>query len=188
MNPTEIQQTVQMQAIMGIIEMVVMVFILIFLVYLMLRLSSIFRKQDKLPGIHDKILEKRITVYTGTIAKLYDILCFYLYIGNWVEVSPVDLIRLKVELDKHTHTYAPLFPDELIQKIEEFSKLCFIIPSGWEHDVKIKSLYELRARHHLAWEESWSDYFDTKNVVEATKLKEKYKDLIESFKNYLMVP
>jgi hypothetical protein len=188
MNLTEIQQTVQLQAVMGIIEMVVMVFILIFLVYLMLRLSSIFRKQDKLPGIHDKILEKRITVYAGIIAKLYDILCFYLYTGNWAEITPVDVIRLKRELDKDLNSYAPLIHDDLIRDIQEFNKLCFISVSGWEHDIKIKSSYELRERHQGVWEDTWREYFDTKNVVEATKMKEKYDKVVDSFKMNLMLP
>jgi len=188
MNLTEIQQTIQLQTVVEIIEMAVMVFILIFLVYLILRLSAIFRKQDNEQGINQKIIDKRIAVFDKVATKLYDILCFYLYMGNWVEISPVDVIKLKRELERDTNIYTPLFSDELIDKIQEFNQLCFITLSGWEHDVKIKSLYELREEHNLEWEDNWYRYFDTNNVVEATMMKEKYDDLMDSFKRYLALP
>lgn len=186
MNVTEIQQTIQLQAVVEIIEMAVMVFILIFLVYLILRLSALFRRQDNERGTNQKILEKRIAVFDRMATKIYDILCFYLYTGNWVEITPVDVIKLKRELEKETNIYAPLFSDELIVMIQEFNRLCFITPSGWEQDVKIKSQYEQREEHNLEWEDNWYRYFDTNNVVEATKMKEKYDDLMESFTRYLV--
>ena len=187
MNLNEIQQTVQMQAIIGIIEMVVMVFILIFLIYLILRLSNLFRKQDNERTISEKILETRIIIYDRIAARLYDITCFFLYTGNWVEISPVDILRLKREIDRDTNIYSPFFTEELGNKMREFQQGCFISATGWEHDVKIKSLYDLREKHNRDWEEEWIHYFDTNNVVEAVKLKEKYEDLINTFKNYLML-
>jgi hypothetical protein len=187
MNLNEIQQTVQMQAILGIIEMVVMVFILIFLIYLILRLSNLFRKQDNERTISEKILEKRIAVYDIIAVKLYHIMCFFLYTGNWVEISPVEILRLKRELDRDTNIYGPLFDEELVGKFQEFHQQCFISASGWEQDVKIKSLYDLRVKHNMDWEEDWAHYFDTNNVVEAIQLKEKYDKLIDSFKQYLLL-
>ena len=77
--------------------------------------------------------------------------------------------------------------DELSGKIQDFHQQCFISSSGWEHDVKLKSLYDLREKHNAEWEEEWFRYFDTNNVVEAIKMKEKYDDLIDTFKRNLML-
>ena len=188
MNLNEIQQTVQMQAIIGIIEMVVMVFILIFLIYLILRLSALFKQQDNNRNISEKIIETRIIIYDRISTSLYDIMCFFLYTGNWVEITPADILRLKREIDRDANIYSPFFTEELINKIREFQQRCFISATGWEHDVKIKSLYDLREKHNRDWEEEWVHYFDTNNVVEAVKLKEKYDELTDTFKRYLLLP
>ena len=109
-------------------------------------------------------------------AKLYDILCFYCYVGNWTDITPVDIINLKGELNKDMNLYSQLFSEEISSKYEDFIQLCFISSSGWEHDTKIKSLYELRQKHNVKWDDGWIEYFDPKNVIEAVKMRERYNE------------
>jgi hypothetical protein len=60
--------------------------------------------------------------------------------------------------------------------------LCFVTYSGWEHEEKIKSLYELRRENYQEWDDNWYQFFDTKNIADAIKVKEKYNELLEFFK------
>ena len=136
---------------------------------------------------NQKIVEKRIEVYDRIAPKLNDIFCFYCYIGNWNEITPVAVLRLKRELDKDMNIYASLFSDDISTKYVVFKQLCFVSMSGWEHDEKIKPYYELRQQNNLNWDDGWIQYFDTNNVVEAIKIKERYNELIGSFKEDLVM-
>jgi len=85
------------------------------------------------------------------------------------------------------HVYASLFSESLGQKYAAFKQLCFVSKSGWEQDEKIKSYFELRQQNNVDWKDGWIQYFDPNNVVEATKIKERYDELVESFKEDLIV-
>jgi hypothetical protein len=132
-----------------------------------------------------RIYEKRMGIYDRMGPKLNDLFCFYCYNGNWKEITPMDVIRIKKELDKEINTHAPLFSDDLGKKYTGFVQLCFVAHSGWEHEEKIKSHYEIRQESNAEWKEDWIPYFDTNNVVDAIRMKERYDELIESFKKNL---
>jgi hypothetical protein len=136
---------------------------------------------------NQKIVEKRIEIYDKMVPKLNDLICFYCYIGNWSEISPKSVLRLKRELDKEMNIYASLFSDDLSKKYLEFKQLCFVSTSGWEQDEKIKSYYELRQQNIPDWDNAWNQYFDTNNVIEAIKIRERYDALIEAFKEDLIL-
>jgi len=157
-------------------------FIIAFLVFRYKRIiKGLNRKQD----LDQRILEKRLEAYDRMGPKLNDIFCFYCYNGNWKEISPVDVLSFKRELDKDFHVSTPLFSTEIGEKYTDFMRLCFVSFSGWEHEEKIKSLYELRQEHNAEWKDDWIQFFDTKNVVEAVIVKETYDELVTSFKKDL---
>jgi hypothetical protein len=146
------------------------------------------RKITKLKTKHQanqKTLEKRIEIYDRMGPMLNDLFCFFCYNGNWKELTPIDIMGLKRELDKDINVYAPLFSEELSLKYMAFIQLCFVAHSGWEHEEKIKSLYELRQQHAAEWNDDWILFFDTNNVLDAIKMKEHYDELIDSFKKDL---
>lgn len=157
-------------------------FIIAFLVF---RYKKIIKGLDKKHQTNQKLVEKRIEIYDRIGPKLNNIYCFYSYNGNWKEISPPDIVRLKKELDKDINVNTPLFSNDVNEKYVDFMRLCFVAFSGWEHDEKIKSLYELRKDNNAAWNDDWIPYFDTNNVVEAVKLKERYDLLTKSFKKDL---
>ena len=43
-------------------------------------------------------------------------------------------------------------------------------------------LYEIRQEHYVDWNDDWIQFFDTKNVIDAIKMKESYNELIDYFK------
>lgn len=181
MSLPEIQQTGQIWtgleiAILGIVTLTPII-----IVFLAFRFNRIIKRLEK-QWSNQKIIEKRIEIYDRIVPKLYDIICFYCYSGNWKEITPIDIMKLKRELDEDFNIYAPLFSDDLITKYNDFMTFCFISFTGWEHDAKIKSLFEHRQENNIEWNEEWIQYFDTKNVVEPQKMKETYGELMESFK------
>lgn len=185
MNSQEIQQAEQIWNSLKIPIMIIAglaPFIITFLVFRYKRIIKVLKEKQQ---INQKVVEKRMEVYDRIGPKLNDIFCFYCYNGNWKEISPIDILSFKRELDKDINVSTPIFSNDISEKYNSFMRLCFVSFSGWEHEEKIKSLYELRKEHNAEWDDDWIQFFDTKNVVEAVKVKEMYNELIESFKKDL---
>ncbi len=185
MSSPEIQLTDQIWNSLKIAILIIATLAPIIIAFLVFRYNRIIKRLNKKHQTNQRIVEKRIEIYDRIGPKLNDILCFYCYSGNWKEITPIDIIRLKKELDKDIKIYTPLFSNDLSKKYIDFIHLCFVSFSGWEHKEKIKSLYEIRQEHNVEWNDDWIQFFDTNNVIEAIKMKERYIELIESFKKDL---
>jgi hypothetical protein len=157
------------------------------IVVLAFRFNKALKQLDKKQWTNQKIIEKRIEIYDKIVPKLNDILCFYCYVGNWKEIKPKNVIRLKRELDKDLNIYAPLFSDSLTKKYCEFIHLCFKSFSGWGLDAKIRSLFENRQAFNAEWNNEWIDYFDTDDVLKPEIILEKYSELMSKFKEDLII-
>lgn len=157
----------------------------VIITFLVIRFNRIKNRLIRLHQTNQRLVEKRIEIYDRIGPKLNDILCFLTYTGNWKVLTPPDIIHFKRDLDKDIKTNTPLYSDDLIKKYDSFMQLCFVSFSGWEHNEKIKSLYELRQEHIQEWKKEWIPFFDTNNVVEGIKLKERYDELMTSFKRDL---
>ena len=131
---------------------------------------------------NQKLVEKRIEVYERIGPKFNDILSFFCYTGNWNEMTPMDIMQLKRELDKEIQIHTPVFSEELNEKYNALMQLCFVAFTGWEHNEKIKSLYELRRDNNPDWKDDWATFFDTNNVVEGVLVKERHDNLMAFFK------
>lgn len=157
----------------------------VIIVFLMIRYNRIIKRLKEVQLDNQKIIEKRTEVFSRLGPQLHDILSFFLYTGNWKKLAPTDLLELKRKLDKDITINAPLFSNDLMAMYKGFMQLCFISFSGWEHEEKIKSQYELRQEKSVGWDSEWIDYFDTNNVVEGVKLKESYDKLMQCFQEEL---
>ena len=185
MSSPETQLTEQIWNSLKIAIMIIAILAPIIIAFLAIRFNRTIKRLKMKHQTNQRIVEKRIEIYDRIGPKLNDLLCFYCYSGNWKEITPIDILRLKKELDKDINIYTPLFSDDLSNKYVDFIHLCFVSFSGWEHKEKIKSLYEIRQEHNVEWNDDWIQFFDTNNVIEAIKMKERYIELIESFKKDL---
>lgn len=166
----------------------IMIFAALAPVVIVLLIIRFNRTLKKLKSTHlrdQKIFEKRAEIFERMGPKLYDLYCFYCYNGDWKKITPQAIMKLKKELDKDINSQASFFSNEIAEKYTRFVQLCFVAHSGWEHDEKIKSHYELRQEHIPEWTEHWSLYFDTNNVVDAIRMKERYDELNAAFKKDL---
>jgi len=159
----------------------------VIIIFLTIRINRMKKHLISQYQSNQKLIEKRIEIFDQIGPKLNDMFSFFSYTGNWKELTPVDILRLKRELDMEINIKTALFSDELITKYTSFMTLCFVSHSGWEDEERIKSLYELRQLNNLEWSREWIPLFDTNNVVEATTLKERYNELIASFKKEMIL-
>ncbi len=187
MNSPEIQLTEQVWRSLKIIIFIIATLAPFIIIFLVFRYNRIISRLKRKHETDQKIVEKRIEIYDRIAPKLNDLLSFYCYNGTWIKISPLDVLRLKRELDKEINIYTPLFSDELGKKYSDFIGLCFVSFSGWEHEVKIKSLFDMRKEHNVDWNNDWIKFFDTKNVIDAIKMKEHYNELMAFFKKELNI-
>ena len=185
MSLPEIQLSEQIWNSLKIAIMIIAALAPVIIAFLVIRFKRTIKRLENKHRTNQEIVQKRIEIYDRIGPKLNDILCFYCYSGNWKELTPVDIMRLKKELDKDLNIYAPLFSNDLSTRYNDFIHLCFVSFSGWEHKEKIKSLYEIRQEHNVEWNDDWILFFDTNNVVDAIKMKEGYNELLEYFKKDL---
>ena len=185
MRSPEIQLTEQIWDSLKIPIMIMATLAPIVIAFLAIRFNRTIKRLKKKHQTNQRRIEKRIEIYDRIGPKLNDLFCFYCYNGNWKEITPIDIIRLKKELDKDMNVYSPLFSNNISEKYDDFMRLCFVSFSGWEHKEKIKSLYEIRQEHNVEWNDDWIQFFDTNNVIEGIKMKESYNELIEYFKKDL---
>jgi hypothetical protein len=185
MSSPETQLTEQIWNSLKIVIMIIAILAPIIIAFLAIRFNRTIKRLNKKHKTNQRIVEKRIEIYDRIGPKLNDLISFYCYSGDWKEITPIDIIRLKKELDKDINIYTPLFSNDLSKKYTDFIHLCFVSFSGWEHKEKIKSLYEIRQEYNVEWKDDWIQFFDTNNVIEAIKMKESYNELMEYVKKDL---
>ena len=185
MNSPEIQLSEQIWTSLKIPIMIIAALAPLVIIFLVIRYNKIIKALKEKHQTNQKTIEKRIEIYDRIGPKLNDVLSFFCYSGNWKELTPMDMMNVKRELDQEINTYAPVFSEDLRKKYMGFILLCYVSHSGWEHKEKIKSLYDLRQEHSLEWKEDWIPYFDRNNVVEAIKIREAHNELQNFFQKEL---
>lgn len=153
------------------------------------KLATFTKRLEKTQWTDRKLIEKRIEIYEVVVPELNELLCFYCYIGNWKEITPLDIVKKKRLLDKKIHVYAPLFKSDLLKAYDEFIASCFETFTGWGKDAKIRSLYNRRKEvYEEKWQKGWEDMFcDGKKVLDVKEIRNSYLKLIEIFKTELEV-
>jgi hypothetical protein len=121
------------------------------------------------------------------------LLCFYTWVGNWKDVSPIDVVKAKRELDKTINIYRHLFDDEVYNNYQSYIHLLFETYTGAGHDAKILSQFNGpdgdRTTHcTYKWDPSWTEKFSPKNVATKEAVRKHYYQLMDSLRKSLGVP
>ena len=185
MNATEPQVFDQIWESLRIVIIIIAVIAPFVIVFLLMRVKRIKKNMADQQQVNHKLLEKRVEIYGHMGPRLNDLLCFYSYTGNWKELTPIEILGIKRELDKYVSSHTALFSDDLIASYNTFMQACFVAFSGWEQEEKIKSLYTLRQEQQVSWDENWIPFFDTNNVLDGTVVKARYDGLMACFKKDL---
>lgn len=162
------------------------------------RFNKILKNNEKAQWTNQKIIEKRIVIYDQVVPKLNDMFCFYCYIGNWKELTPLEIVKLKRELDKTINIYSPLFSMQLKAKYDAFIKVYFKTFTGWGKDATINSLFIRRKQCVKNWDDTWNDCFSSEYIdsrrnndrlveQDIQDLKTNYLALMDEFRNNLEI-
>jgi hypothetical protein len=100
-----------------------------------------------------KVIERRLEIFSMVAPKLNRLLCFALFIGTWKDLTPRDVIRLKRETDETMHVNRFLFSGELFDAYLLFTDTLFAHFSSTDRDAPIRAdiANRLGDRRRLPW-------------------------------------
>ena len=113
---------------------------------------------------NQRVIEKRLSVFDELAPSLNDLLCYFTYVGCWKELKPVEVVKLKRQIDRIVHVNAPLFSPDLVSNYNNFINQCYSTYSGWGQDAKLRTLSQRRREATGAnWDDNWNQCFSDIN-------------------------
>ena len=110
--------------------------------------------------------DTRFELYREIGFKLNDLYAYFMYVGNWKDHSPAQIIAHKRELDRHIFTYRPLFSDTFNSQFDRFILDCFEMFGGWRKDARLRTTSKYRAEHG---DDGWAECFTQEDNRKAIK-------------------
>jgi len=129
-----------------------------------------------------KIIEKRIEIYDQLAPKFNSILCFCVWVGDWKEITPDQMINLKRSTDKSMNVYKHLFSDDLFFAYNDFIHTVFRTFTRAGEDAKIRAdisgAYGNRKTDcRYSWKNEWNKLFDAAPLPQREEISSKYETL-----------
>lgn len=107
-----------------------------------------------------ELLKARLDYYKALAPDLNKLMTYMTFIGRWRDISPIEVVALKRDLDSTFFCAAPLFSKDVIEHYDAFMKLTFSTFNDWGEDAKIVSnAYRRRQSWRGDWPAEWDAYF-----------------------------
>jgi hypothetical protein len=103
------------------------------------------KKFEKNIESKQKISDKRFDLYKEIGFQLNDVYAYFAFVGHWKDYSAVEIVERKRQLDRHIHTYRPVFSDEFNKRYSDFIENCFATFGGWGKDARLRTSSRHRA-------------------------------------------
>lgn len=143
-------------------------------------INSRLKQIEHFRWANQKVIEQRLTVFKVLSNPLNDLLCYFTYIGQWKEMTPPDIVKLKRELDKIAYVNAPLFPEGFLKCHNAFMTLCYDTHQGWGIDAHLRTLTDRRkGAAGQEWNASWDEYFSLPERCP------KHSEILEAYNDYV---
>ena len=154
----------------GIMSLFVNIMLPVVLVFIGQRINRSIKELEHSHWANQKIIERRLQLFDHIAPKLNDLYCFYMFIGRWKEISPVDLVKIKRELDRLVYTYRAILGVEFTENYRHFmDTVAFHVYNKAGENARIigeiaNRLGDRKIHANYEWQEEWQDefYFDRK--------------------------
>lgn len=117
-------------------------------------------------------------------------LCFCTWVGDWKDISPDSMIKMKRTTDKQINVYRHLLSENLFKAYDLFIHDVFQTFNGPGQDARIKAqIYgpdgDRTVDCHYEWDDRWGSLFDEQKAVRKDKLRAHYSALMNEFRTCL---
>lgn len=122
-------------------------------------------ESNKIEDNNKRVFQQRQDIYNKIGPLLNDIYSYYMYVGQWKQLSPIDIIKNKRELDKIIYTNIPYFDtaSSFLESYNSFMNAAFSTYQGWGKDALLRTNSRL---HYAAidtslirWQSEWNSMF-----------------------------
>jgi hypothetical protein len=86
-----------------------------------------------------QVVKKRVELWDKSANSLNDVYCYFLYVGPWKSLSPVDIINRKRELDRIVYANRPFFSDRFFRHYQAFMDSAYEPYRGWGKDAALRT-------------------------------------------------
>ncbi|MEV4285504.1 hypothetical protein AB0K40_08350 [Nonomuraea bangladeshensis] len=114
--------------------------------------------------VNQKLVEKRIALLSEALPELNDLHCYFAWVGNWKELSPLDILQRKRSLDRLFYANRPFFRPATIEAYEHFSAKAYKTYSAPGHNAQLRTGPTSRHGNRSeaygdGWDPRWNAYF-----------------------------
>jgi len=150
-------------------------------------LNSRLKSIDQAQWQNRKIIELRLDVYKEVSPKLNAIYCYCMYIGDWKNHSPDDIVQMKRQLDKTMHVYRHLLSAEVFSAYEKFIGVTFEMFTGTDRDARIRTAMtsdsgNRPATYRGSWKPEWERFFSPREPASKDEIKATYEATMDAFR------
>ncbi len=136
--------------------------------------------------INQKAIETRIGIFESIAPDLNRLYCFYFWRGDWQNINPDEILKIKRNLDSKIHIHRFLIGDEVYKAYQEFIHLLFKTFTGPGKNALIKSTIISnngdRRKLNYNWDKKWDDYFDEIGTPDFQVINNSYMQLMQKFR------
>lgn len=155
---------------------------------LALWLNRRLKRFEHLQWANQKLIEKRLAIYSELAPVLNDLYCYFDYIGDWKFKTPVEALDLKRNADRRFFVNAPLFSSDFQTSYQNFINLCFISGPLDEYDANATLRTDIDVRKDIfqnrqqPWDQKWDAYFASRAAITGRdELVQGYWRMMEAF-------
>ncbi len=135
---------------------------------------------------NQRLVEKKLTLYDEIMPRLNNLYCFYMFVGNWKEISPADVISAKRFLDKKVHIYYGILGDQFSRAYDEFMSVAFETYANAGGDARIKSVIasldgDRKVHAKYGWDNAWETLFPQNPSFDRIQFKNSYDQVVTAF-------
>lgn len=163
-------------------------------VFLGLWVNRVAKRIEAAQWANQKLIEKRIAIYEKLAPLINDLYCFYMCVGHWKDLTPIQIVEIKRKLDKEVHIYSSLFSPEFVRFYNAFIDACFVTYAGAGHDARLRTLIEhtkggdRRKSTSVPWKTEWDALFSGKEgCYPLQQVRTAYEELMFRFSKELGV-
>lgn len=156
--------------------------------FLALWLNRHLKRFEHLQWANQKLIEKRLAIYSELAPVLNDIYCYFDYIGDWKFKTPIEALDLKRNADRRFFVNAPLFSAGFHTAYQDFINLCFIPGPLDEYDASatLRTDIDLRKdifrKRQQPWDPKWDAYFASRAAItDRGELVQGYWQMMDAF-------
>lgn len=130
-------------------------------------------------SLNDRIIEKRVNIYETIGKDLNDIYVFLIQVGQWKELTPMEVIKKKRNVDKIMYINRPYWSDSAFDSYAAFMAASFETWTGVGEDAKIIA-YTEEFEELPQWNAGWASYFSSKEP-DTNSIRQTYRNLMRIF-------